>query len=118
MTSTIIPFEQNGPKGPAPQLNVFFDRRELQAILDIYGKMVASGHWKDYAMDGNREMALFSVFQRASERPVYQIAKIPKLKNKQGAYAIFSAQGQVLKRGQDLRRMLKYFDRKLIDLVR
>ncbi|MAU40936.1 MAG: hypothetical protein CMF31_04870 [Kordiimonas sp.] len=96
---------------------VFFTRDELNAILNIYGRMVAAGLWRDYAIADSRDRASFAAFQRASERPQYQILKQPQLRHKQGAYAILSMQGQVLKRGHELPNVLKYFDRKLMKLV-
>ncbi|MBT5073648.1 MAG: DUF2794 domain-containing protein [Kordiimonadaceae bacterium] len=114
--STIIPFQNAARKGLA-QHSTFFERGEFEAILNIYGKMVASGYWKDYAISGSRDMATFAVHQKASERPVFRITKTPALRNKQGAYAIHSSQGQILKRGHELAQVLKYFEKKLIKLV-
>ncbi len=114
-TPTIIPF-QDGPAGRVPD-QIFFTMQEMQAILNVYGRMVAAGEWKDYAMNPGRDVASFAFYRNASERPVYQIVKNPALRNKQGAFSILSAQGKVLKRGQDLITLLKYFDRKLIKLV-
>jgi hypothetical protein len=96
---------------------IFFDRRELSAILSAYGRGVAQGDWKDYAMDALSDRALFSIFRRASENPLYQIEKRPELANRQGAWAILSAQGMVLKRGRDLATLLRFFDRKRFALV-
>ncbi len=107
-----------GPKSPgrlaAP---VFFNRRELNAILNVYGRMVAIGEWRDYAIDGLREMAVFSVFRRASEMPLYRIEKTPKLARRQGAYSVVSATGHILKRGHDLQQVLRVFDRKRFQVV-
>lgn len=114
--TTIIPFSTS-QHSTARVANIFFERPEFEAILNIYGKMVASGHWKDYAISGSKDEAIFAVFQKASERPIYRITKAPALRNKQGAYAIIGSQGQVLKRGQELRQVLKHFDKKLIKLV-
>lgn len=114
--STIIPFHTAQRNKAAPP-TIFFERAEFEAVLNIYGKMVASGFWKDYAISANKDVATFAVFQKASERPIFRITKTPSLKHKQGAFAILSSQGQVLKRGQDLRQVLKYFDKKLIKLV-
>ena len=106
---------------PAPtNLNVphtFFDRRELKLILDLYGRMVAAGEWRDYAIDDDGESVSFSVYRRSSEMPLYQIEKRPKLARKQGAYSIRSATGQILKRGQSLDTTLRFFNRKLLKLV-
>lgn len=114
--TTIIPFSSSH-HGKAHAVNIFFERKEFEAILNIYGKMVASGHWKDYAISGSKDEAVFAVFQKASERPLYRVTKTPALKNKQGAYAIVGSQGQILKRGQELRQVLNHFDKKLIKLV-
>jgi len=113
--TSIIPFQTG--KGLTLGASVSFNRQEIQAILNVYGKMVAGGHWKDYALDVGRESAIFSIYQRASERPVFKITKTPASAHKQGAFAVISAQGQTLKRGKDLSRVLKIFNRKLIKLV-
>jgi hypothetical protein len=97
---------------------VFFDRRELNAILSAYGRGVAQGDWKDYAMDALSDRALFSIFKRASEAPLYQIEKRPDLARKQGAWAIVSGQGLILKRGHELETLLRFFDRKRFAVVR
>ena len=96
---------------------IFFERRELMTILSTYGRGVAQGDWKDYAMDALSDRALFSIFKRASEAPLYQIEKRPDLARKQGAWAILSTQGMILKRGHDLEALLKFFDRKRFALV-
>lgn len=92
---------------------VTFDRHELRAILDIYGRMVAAGEWRDYAIDFTRERAVFSVFRRASEVPIYRIEKDPKLARRQGAYSVVAPGGLILRRGHDLARVLMVIDRKL-----
>jgi hypothetical protein len=92
---------------------IAFDRRELSQILDIYGRKVASGEWRDYAIDTLREKAVFSVFRRASETPLYRIEKSPKLSRRQGAYSVIAATGLILKRGSDLSRVLRALDRGL-----
>lgn len=94
-----------------------FDRRELGAILNVYGRMVAAGEWRDYAIDWLRDSAVFSIFRRASEMPLYRVEKHPALRLKQGAYAVVGAGGQVLKRGHDLKQVLRVFDAKLIKAV-
>lgn len=91
-----------------------FDRGELNRILAIYGRMVAAGEWRDYAMDFLEEMAVFSVFRRTSEMPLFRIEKRPKLRSKQGQYSVIAAGGLVMKRGHDLVQVLKIFDKKLI----
>lgn len=88
-----------------------FNRQELNEILTVYGRMVAAGEWRDYALDIGREKAVFSVFRRASEFPIYRIEKNPKLARKQGAYSVVAATGLILKRGHDLRRVLQVLDK-------
>jgi hypothetical protein len=90
-----------------------FDRLELTAILNLYGRMVAAGEWRDYAMDFLKEKAVFSVYRRASEYPLYRIEKSPRLARKQGAYSVVTATGLILKRGPDLKRVLAVLDKKL-----
>ncbi|QKC99385.1 DUF2794 domain-containing protein [Mesorhizobium sp. NZP2298] len=92
---------------------VRFDRRELDQILRLYGRMVAANEWRDYAIDHLTDRAVFSVFRRASEVPLFQIVKDPKLARKQGAFAVIAAGGRILKRGQELGRVLGVFDSKL-----
>ena len=92
---------------------VFFTRKEFTAILDLYGRKVAAGEWRDYAIDFGREKAVFSVFRRASEVPLYRIEKNPKLALKQGAYSIVAATGLILKRGHDLARVLGVLEKKV-----
>ncbi len=89
---------------------VSFDRKELSAILNVYGRKVASGEWRDYAIDFLRERALFSIYKRASERPVYVVEKNPKLRNRQGQYMVLTQEGRVLKRGHDLETVLRVLD--------
>jgi hypothetical protein len=96
---------------------VSFDRRELRQIMDLYGRMVASGEWRDYAIDFLRDKAVFSVFRRASEMPLYRIVKDPALARRQGAYAILTPTGMILKRGHELGRVLRAIDRPPVALV-
>ena len=96
---------------------VGFDRLELQRILDLYGRMVAAGHWRDYAMDMGREAAVFSAFRRTAERPEYRIEKRPSLRHRQGMWALVGESGQVLKRGQELQGVLAPVERKLLRIV-
>ncbi len=91
---------------------VNFDRRELNEILRVYGFKVAAGEWRDYAIDHLTERAVFSIFRNASEVPLFQIEKNPKLANRQGMYSVTGVAGQVLKRGTDLRQVLKIFEKK------
>lgn len=92
---------------------VTFNRLELNHILNLYGRMVADGEWRDYAIDFLRDRAVFSVFRRACEVPIYRIEKDPRLARKQGMYSVISATGLVLRRGHDLSRVLLVIDRKL-----
>jgi hypothetical protein len=92
---------------------VTFNRLELNRILNLYGRMVADGEWRDYAIDFLRDRAVFSVFRRASEVPIYRIEKDPRLARKQGMYSVISATGLILRRGQELERVLLVIDRKL-----
>ena len=96
---------------------VFFDRRELNRILNLYGRMVALGEWRDYAIDGLADIAIFSVFRRASEAPLYRIEKRPALARRQGQWAVINQTGQILKRGHELEQVLKVFDRKRLRVV-
>ncbi len=100
----------------APE-KVFFDRQELQIILHLYGRMVQAGEWRDYAIDGLKEQAIFSAFRRTSEMPAYCIVKQPKLAGRQGQYAVTGSGGQVLKRGRELQQVLRVLERKLLKLV-
>ena len=96
----------------APANRVTFDRRELDRILGLYGRMVAAGEWRDYAIDFLRDRAVFSVFRRSSEVPIYRIEKNPKLARRQGAYSVVSATGLIVRRGHELERVLRVLDRK------
>jgi len=101
----------------ARDIRVRFDRPELKRILTTYGRMVMAGEWRDYAIDFRDEVAVFSVFRRTSEIPLYSIEKRPKLKDRQGQYSVVAAGGQVLKRGHDLSTVLRVLDRKLLKAV-
>ena len=109
------------PPQPATPLRlpeqVAFDRSELSVILTLYGRMVAAGEWRDYGISHLRDAAVFSVFRRTAEHPLYRIEKRPKLRQRQGMYAVIGMDGQVLKRGQDLRTVLRVLERKLIRAV-
>ena len=96
---------------PLPN-RVTFNRFELNRILNLYGRMVADGEWRDYAIDFLRDRAVFSVFRRASEVPIYRIEKDPRLARKQGMYSVISATGLILRRGHELDRVLLAIDRK------
>ncbi len=113
--STVVDLrEYKQSKDPLP---VTFHRRELDAILRIYGRMVGEGEWRDYAIDHTKEKAVFSVFKRSGEMPLFRIEKNPKLAAKQGAYCVINTDGRILKRGHELPQVLKVFDKalKLID---
>ena len=105
------------PWAAAGRRTVFFERRELDQLLQLYGRHVAAGDWRDYAIDGLREAAVFSVFRRASEAPLYRIEKRPALARRQGAWAVIAAGGVVLKRGQELAQVLKVFDKSRLRLI-
>ncbi len=96
---------------------VSFDRRELGVILTLYGRMVAAGEWRDYGISCLREVAVFSVFRRTAEHPLYRIEKRPRQRNRQGLYAVIGMNGQILKRGHDLKTVLRVLERKLIRAV-
>jgi hypothetical protein len=96
-----------------PASEVTFSRRELDRILRLYGRKVADGEWRDYAIDFLKDRAVFSVFRRASEAPIYRIEKNPKLGRRQGAFSVISATGHILRRGHELDRVLGALDRSL-----
>ena len=96
---------------------VFFERRELDRLLSLYGRMVASGEWRDYAIDGLTESAVFSVFKRASEAPLYRIEKRPALARRQGAWAVIGQGGHILRRAHDLEQVLRFFERGRFSVV-
>jgi hypothetical protein len=118
-TSSWGTVSENGPaSGPEMRdQRVRFDRSELKRILNTYGRMVMAGEWRDYAIDFREDVAVFSVFRRSSEMPLYSIEKRPKLKDRQGQYCVVAAGGQVLKRGHDLGGVLRVLDRKLLRSV-
>lgn len=95
-------------------LVVAFDRKELMLILSVYGRKVGQGEWRDYAMDFLRERAVFSIYARVSERPLYIVEKTPKLRNKQGQYSVTNQQGRILKRGHELAQVLRVLDPQLV----
>lgn len=107
------PFVQNSQATE----QVSFDRREFSVILSLYGRMVAAGEWRDYGISCLREMAVFSVFRRTAEYPLYRIEKRPKLRAKQGMYAVVAMDGQILRRGHDLAAVLRVLESKLIKAV-
>lgn len=106
----------DGAMGPGPSripALVAFDRKELSLILNVYGRKVAQGDWRDYAMDFLREQAVFSIYARVSERPLFIIEKTPRLRNRQGQYAVTNQQGRILRRGHDLAQVLRVLDPQL-----
>ena len=90
---------------------VTFNREELREILNLYGRKVAAGEWRDYAIDFARDRAVFSVFRRAAETPLYRIEKEPRLALRQGAFSVSNAAGLVMKRGHELARVLRVLDK-------
>ncbi len=96
---------------------VFFERRELNQLLGLYGRMVAAGHWRDYAIDGLKDSAVFSVFRHTGETPLYRIEKRPALARRQGAWLVLAHGGLVLRRGHDLAQVLRVFDRGRFSVV-
>lgn len=96
---------------------IAFDRRELNQLLSVYGRRVAEGEWRDYAIDMLKDRAVFSVFRRTTEAPLYRIEKTPKLARRQGAYSVVNTSGLTLKRGHELWRVLKVFEKTRLYLV-
>ncbi|HKF13569.1 MAG TPA: DUF2794 domain-containing protein [Xanthobacteraceae bacterium] len=112
------PSASHGGEAPAavplvPVSRVTFDRRELNRIFGLYGRKVAAGEWRDYAIDFLKDRAVFSVFRRAAEVPVYRIEKSPKLARRQGAYCVISATGLIVRRGHELDPVLRAIDQSL-----
>ncbi|MFL1875530.1 DUF2794 domain-containing protein [Hansschlegelia beijingensis] len=104
----------------APEVSssqVTFNRQELNEILNLYGRMVSAGEWRDYAIDFLKDRAVFSVFRRAGELALYRIEKTPRLARKQGEYAVVTTTGLILKRGPELKRVLAAIDRGSLRLV-
>ncbi len=108
----ITPFPQQRQPGQTG-----FERQELSRIMDLYGRMVSAGHWRDYSMDFSKDAAIFCAFRRAAERPEYRIEKRPALRNRQGMWALIGEAGAVLKRGQELAGVLAPVERKLVKLI-
>ncbi len=96
---------------PAPTDVVCFDRREFAAIFSIYGRMVAAGEWRDYALTTGRDLTVFAIFRRAAEVPLYRIEKRPELRNRQGMFAVIGPDGQVLRRGHELAQVLRVLEK-------
>jgi hypothetical protein len=103
-----IPFPAHIPD------QVSFDRRELSLILSLYGRMVAMGEWRDYGISCLRDAAIFAIFRRTAEHPLYRVEKRPRLRARQGMYAVIGSEGQVLRRGHDLAAVLRVLEAKLI----
>lgn len=99
------------------KLPVHFQKAELALIMSLYGRMVAAGEWRDYGISPLKDIAIFSIFKRTAEYPVYRIEKCPGLSTKQGVYAIIAMDGRILKRGNDLKAVLRVLERKMIKLV-
>ncbi|MEO0751382.1 MAG: DUF2794 domain-containing protein [Pseudomonadota bacterium] len=110
-------FQSHSPFPSAQPAQVTFHRTELSVILSLYGRMVAAGEWRDYGISHLRDVAVFSVFRRTAENPLYRIEKRPKLRGRQGQYAVIGIDGQILKRGHDLKTVLRVLERKLIRAV-
>jgi len=117
--STIHIFDLNGTRGSSGSKTsaVYLVRPELTQILNIYGKMVAAGEWHDYAIDTFKDLAVFSIFKRASDMPLYRIVKEPSLASKQGMWRITSMDGRIVKRGKQLDQLLRYFNRRQVKAV-
>lgn len=112
------PAKSPAPHGKAVQGPVTFNRKELDAILRVYGRRVAEGEWRDYAVDFLKDAAIFSVFRRTSEVPIYRIEKRPKLARRQGAWSIITPTGLILKRGHDLGQVLRVIEKKRLQTVK
>lgn len=122
MSSKIVPLRPDGKQNKIEPkrymtgqvheaLQVAFHRTELGVILNVYGQMVSQGDWKDYAIDFLKDKAVFSIYRRASEHALYRIEKTPALKNKQGQYSVIAPGGLIMKRGHDLKTVLRVFDK-------
>lgn len=110
--AVVVPLMPALPPSPPPG-NVAFNRNELREILNLYGRKVAAGEWRDYAIDFLRDKAVFCIFRRSSEVPLYRIEKDPGNARRQGAYAVIAASGLILKRGHELSRVLGVLDKPL-----
>lgn len=120
MASNVTPFprlHRPGSGSLASPTQTGFDRIELSRIMDLYGRMVSAGQWRDYAIDLNRDVAIFSAFRRSAERPEYRIEKRPSLRHRQGMWALIGETGAVLRRGQELGGILAPVERRLMKVV-
>lgn len=124
--ANLVALARGGQQAPAPgdfrqkarELDyVAFDRRELSEILKVYGRMVAAGEWRDYAIDHLPDRAVFSIFRRSSEVPLYRVEKNPKLTRRQGAYSVIAQTGMILKRGGELDRVLRIIDKSWLSVA-
>ncbi len=111
-------FTSTPPQATSNPATVFFDRPELNTILRLYGRMVAAGEWKDYAIGGFEDSAVFSIFRRASEAPLYRIEKRPALARRQGAWSVTGPGGLIIRRGHELDQVLKVFDTRRFKVVK
>lgn len=111
MSADVTPFQPN------PNASVFFERRELDLILRVYGRMVAQAEWRDYAMVGGKDAAEFAVFRRSGDAPAYRIEKRPSLQTRQGQWSVIGEGGVVLKRGRELDQVLRVFDSRKFQVV-
>jgi len=111
----VMHFQPLGP--PTSPTQTAFDRIELGVILTLYGRMVAAGEWRDYGISHLSDVAVFSIFRRAAENPIYRVEKRPKLRDRQGQYSVVGMDGRILKRGHDLKAVLRVLERKLIRAV-
>ena len=128
MSSKVVPLHPKNSKASEPRQltssqvyensQVAFQRAELALILNVYGQMVSQGEWKDYAMDFLKERAIFSIYRRASEHALYRIEKTPALKDKQGQYSVIAPGGLIMKRGNDLKAVLRVFDKQRFRITR
>ncbi|MGC3937877.1 DUF2794 domain-containing protein [Roseobacter sp. EG26] len=107
----------SGNSASVPPDQIAFHRTELSVILSLYGRFVAAGEWRDYGISCLRDVAVFSIFRRTAENPLYRIEKRPKLRDKQGMYTVVGMDGQIMRRGHDLKTVLRVLERKLIRVV-
>ena len=103
------PVVSSGPAPKAPEI-VAFNRKEMMLLLNVYGRKVAEGEWRDYALDMLKDCAYFSIFRRTSERPQFVVEKNPKLRTRQGQFTVTNSEGRVLRRGHELERVLRVFE--------
>lgn len=111
------PNNNQAPAGDSRRARVAFHRTELSPILDVYGRLVQSGEAKDYAIGMHSDRAIFAIFRRTAEQPAWRIEKIPALASRQGAFVVHGSAGQVLRRGHELRQVLKVFDSRRFDVI-